>query len=398
MNRTNTLSAAFSLGLITALGGVSLAEAGGDPRVRVVEFPEESQQYMWVIFSGDGSTASLTSLPGNDVAVHVDRGDGWTLVHRAVGGGLLGQLLSFGVSHDGSVVGFTDYTNASLLEGVATTTVPRAWIGSDGGLDIGRLQGEVLSGDGRHVGVNGTISGEYSSKALVWNGDDQLLNLSSVLPQESIWYRVRDLSNDGSVAVFGSWYYGSLNNIRRFGSDKDVWVWEDGELVMIPQIEADYEVVMRASRISGNGEAVIGTAQGMWYDGFGEDGQLSDEELQYDLIRSPDRSWIWTRAAGTVEIANHDRFERVSVWDITDDGVTVLGSAAELDGGFGHFLWTRNDGFVMVDDLFMKLGISIDADYYSFYQLSSDGSKLMGVSNLDGQYSAITVTIPVKNP
>ena len=101
---------------------------------------------------------------------------------------------------------------------------------------------------------------------------------------------------------------------------------------------------------------------------------------------------------GTVEIENTDRFETISVWDITDDASTVLGLGSTADGAESqHFLWYSDDNrFLMIEDIFSKLGIVIDADWYYFSQISGDGSKLMGVLNRDGQSSVVIVTIPVR--
>ena len=78
--------------------------------------------------------------------------------------------------------------------------------------------------------------------------------------------------------------------------------------------------------------------------------------------------------------------------------MVIRGCGYSSDAGIRQFLWYSDDhGFVMIDDLFTKLGITIDADSYSFSHISSDGTKLLGVLNRDGQYSALIVTIPVRD-
>ena len=260
------------------------------------------------------------------------------------------------------------------------------------------MQGEVLSGDGQRVGVTGKPMDENYSDALLWDGESRFINLSWGLDQERRSYPMRGLSFDGTVAVFGAVYLAPLNNIRSFGSERDVWVWEDGELTMVPPIAADYEVVMRAAGISGDGQAVIGSVEGIWRPGFDDDDRVYDGSSHH-LIHSPQQAWIWTQETGTVEIADRARFEEVGVSDITHDASTVLGNGYSPDTGSRQFLWYRDGNqFVMIDDLFAKLGIVIDADSYSFFQISGDGSKLLGVSRLGEERSAIIVTIPVRKP
>ena len=161
---------------------------------------------------------------------------------------------------------------------------------------------------------------------------------------------------------------------------------------------ADYEVVMRAIAVSGNGQAVIGEAEGLWRRGFEGDEPIYDGP-SYELTRSSQHAWVWTQETRTIEIADRTRFEDIGVRDITHDASAVLGSGYSEDAGVQLFLWYRDDNqFVMIDDLFTKLGIVINADWYSFYRISGDGSKLLGTFRLDGQFSAIIVTIPVRKP
>jgi hypothetical protein len=393
MNRTKNLSAACSLGLIAALGSATLAEGADDPRVRVVELLGDSG-YPDIQFSDQGDTLVLTREASGGIELSVHRDQDWELVKRVIGGDVF-ALRTFGVSDDGTVIAETDFENVNLIEGLVTTVFPRSWYDSENGFTGWRLQGEVLSGDGLHVGVNGTPTDGFYTDAFLWDGESRFIDISRNLIQERRTYRVRGLSFDGTVGVFSADYQAPLNNIRSIGTERDVWVWEDGELTMVPRISASYEVVMRATEISGNGQAVLGSAEGLWHHGF-DDERIYDGE-SYDLIRSPWHSWVWTREGGTVEIEYPARFESIGVWDITDDATVVLGNGFSPDTGIQQFLWYRSENqFVMIDDLFTKLGITIDADWFTFTQISGDGSKLLGVLNRDRRYSALIVTIPVR--
>ena len=401
MNNTKKLTTVFALGLMAALGSTALAEGNGDPRVQVVELLGDSG-YPWIEFSGQGETLSLRreiadGSGGVGVELYAYHGQDWELIKR-VFGQFFFNLIPFGISDDGTTIAETNFENVTLIEGRTTTEFSKYWNDTQSGVSDWSLQGEALSGDGQRVGVIGTPTEDYYSDALLWDGESRFINLSWDLPQEKRSYLVRGLSFDGAVAVFNANYLAPLNNIRSLSTERDVWVWEDGELTMVPPLWASYEVVMRAIEISGNGQAVIGSAEGIWYDGFGDQIPITDEVMDYHTIQGPALAWIWTQETGTVEIADLDRFEDIAVWDITDDASTVLGSGYSSDAGIRQFLWYSDDhGFVMIDDLFTKLGITIDADSYSFSHISSDGSKLLGVLNRDGQYSALIVTIPVRD-
>ena len=123
---------------------------------------------------------------------------------------------------------------------------------------------------------------------------------------------------------------------------------------------------------------VIGYGNGIWLNPDYVPG--GDERYTID---GDVHSWIWTEMHGAAEIGDATRFSDVVVRDITDDANTVLGGAT-----------TRDGGFVRIDELFTLLGITIEADSLGLTQISGDGIKLMGVMELDGQRSALIVTIP----
>jgi len=166
-------------------------------------------------------------------------------------------------------------------------------------------------------------------------------------------------------------------------------VYEDGVMMDIPNLDLGFDLTSFVAAGSGNGEAIVGWSYGRW--------AFDPDDGDYTLNEGPGHAWIWTRATGTIEIADPNRFADVRTRDITDDAELVLGSAIGLDEEHHQILWYRTENqFVIIDELLYRLGITIDADWYSFDQISSDGSKLMGLSQRDGKYSALIVTIPVR--
>jgi WD40-like Beta Propeller Repeat len=388
MNISKNFTAALSLGLIATLGRVSLAEGSDDPRVRVVELPANSFDLGSMVFSGDGSTIAFVSDPFVSPEIFINTTDGWRLIYRYAGVGFDYPYVT-GLSEDGSVLAFSDGNISLVYQDGLFVQLPQVW--PDGpGIPVlsGRTFAAGVSGDGRVVGVNGRAGGNYNRHAvLIWDGDQQLINLRD---EEDDFTQNWEsgLSNDGGV-VFGSYErYESLNDIEQTNVSH-AWVHEDGVMMDIPNLDLGFDLTSFVAAGSGNGEAIVGWSYGRW--------AFDPDDGDYTLNEGPNHAWIWTRATGTVEIADPSRFADVRTRDITDDAELVLGSAIGLDEEYHQFLWYRQDNqFVMIDELLYRLGITIDADWYSFDQISSDGSKLMGLSQRDGKYSALIVTIPVR--
>jgi len=395
MNRTNTIAASCLLGISTTL---ALAGGGEAPQIRVIEFPQEHDDYVDVEFSGDGSSIAYTGEWNLSWDIYLHRGDQWKLVSRSINEVAPGPLL-FGLSDDGSKAVISDWSYTSVYQDGTTIFMPKSWY-ERGGVDgYGTtFYSGAISGDGSAVGYSPRPGDSDDNKpALVWRGE-RYAEVVLVDPEEDgVDYEIVSLSFDGLVAAVNARYQAPHNNIRSFFAHREAWIVSNDELLMVPPIDADYEVLMSATEVSGNGQAVIGYAYGVWREGFQDNRPILDE-LNDDLVFGPNRSWFWSHETGTIEIANPDRFESISTWDITDDASTVLGSGSSGDGPeLQQFLWFSEDNrFVMIDDLFTKLGIVIDADWYSFSQISGDGSKLMGILSRDDQHAAIIVTIPVR--
>jgi len=115
------------------------------------------------------------------------------------------------------------------------------------------------------------------------------------------------------------------------------------------------------------------------------------------LVRGPELSWIWTQASGTQQITS-PQFSEMTVVSINHDASIVLGWGELVDGTYDSFLWFRNGKALLLSELFHTLNISIDADSYSFNQISDDGTRLMGHASVNDVRHAIIVTIPDLTP
>jgi uncharacterized membrane protein len=83
-------------------------------------------------------------------------------------------------------------------------------------------------------------------------------------------------------------------------------------------------------------------------------------------------SWIWTPEFGTQHIGGAEGYKEVNARDISDDGQTVFGFV-----GAGQFLWTREGGFLLLDEYLESRGIEIDF-HFRAASISDDGTLLMG--------------------
>ena len=174
MKLSNTIAASISLGVLTAL-----VSAGGnqDPRVRLVYPPEGVGHVFNFYFSGDASVVIAQGFPGSEVQIYIDRGNGWVLNRRVLGGSNPGPW-PFGISSDGGVVGISDSSDVDLVLGQGMLTLPRIWEMASGDYALwGHIHGRCVSGDGQSVALVGLH--DDRTEALLWSGgDDELVNLN----------------------------------------------------------------------------------------------------------------------------------------------------------------------------------------------------------------------------
>lgn len=362
---------------MAALGSVSLAgEGAGDPRVRVIWPPEEAGPAANFYFSGDASVVVAQSFPGIEIQIHVDRGDGWVLKRRLFEISNIG-IWPFGLSLDGGVIGITNFMSTDLEIGQGTMTLPRIWEMASGQYAlIGQVYGASVSGDGQSVAATGRFDGRV--EALFWSESDGLVNLNRERDEPDTGFVPRAMSYDGQVIAGRGERFEPINDTQ-YAYVNHAWVYFDGTMMDIPELDFDFEVSNEVVGVSGDGLAVIGLAHGH-VTGQGFIG---------------DYSWIWTLEDGTVEIADPTRFESVSVIDINYDASIVLGSASFIGGELaGQFLWYPEAGFILLDELFERKGISIDAQYPTFREISEDGTKLMGTGSMDNRSVGLIVTLP----
>ncbi len=404
MNISKGIAMAFSLGLIATLGSVALAGGVGDSRVELIGFPAESLGAGNLTFTDDGELWLLHQWPAQDSVIYRYQDGEWVLIRREILTPLPG-IMPAGISSDGSVMVLTDAYRTEVVEGPAVSTLPRMWTYTvlDGGhaheeYVFGSVSGGAISGNGQVVTLSGRESGRYKTDSLVWMGSSELINISDGLPREEASYGAGLPSEDGSVIVFGTGLNDSTGESR-------IWVWEDGERTEIPRLDPMGEDFHELRAISADGRAVFGTDGGPDRGGLSYwAGPLVDpDDWSAQPMQNAATAWVWTQQSGTVPIIDRDRFLETSAMDINADGSVMLGFARPMrTNHWKQFLWFGDwfgdNEFVMVDDLFYSLGISIEADWYGFNAISGDGSKLTGYASIEGRYYAIIVTIPVRKP
>ncbi len=393
MKNTHNIAAVVSVGLMASLGGGAFAEGGGDPRVEMIEQPTETTEIGNFLFSDDGVVRLFHVYQGPNSDVYRYHDGQWALSRRELQTVVPG-ITPIGLSSDGSVMVLSDFLRTDVVVGNAVITMPRVWTytdETDGYSEFvsGSVTGVRISDDGQVVTLAGRESGRIYTDSLVWFGGSELVNISDGLPREDgISYGAGIPSADGSMIAFGSTGSGDIEGI---------WVWNDGVRVQVPRLDAGSNGGHELRAISANGQAVFGVDFGPARGGLWYDENLTEQNKWTQPRYHAATSWIWTQQDGIVPIMDSNRFHETSVWDINDDGSIALIEARPLGSNdWGRYLWYGGDDFVLIDDLLGTLGIPGSINGYSFWQISGDGSKLMGAEYHDGRIFAVTVEIPVR--
>ncbi len=403
MNISKSVVTGFSLGLMATLGGVSLAQGevgDSDIGVELIAFPAASPYAGNLTFTDDGELWLLHQWPAQDSVIYRYQDGQWVLIRREILTPLPG-IMPAGISSDGSVMVLTDSDRTEVIDGPAVLTLPRMWtytVEQNGHAHdeyvFGTIAGRAVSGDGQVVTLMGREPGRYKTDSLVWMGGSELINISDGLPREDASYGAGLPNEDGSVIVFGTGSNDSTN-------ESHVWVWQDGQRTEIPRLDPTSDASHAHRAISADGLMIFGVDDGPARGGLNYwSGPLVDpDDWWAQPTQSAQTAWVWTAQHGTVPIIDRSRFLETSVVDINADGSVMLGDARGIGSNdWEQFLWFGDNEFVLVDDLLYSLGIFIEADWYGFNAISDDGSKLTGLAYVDGQFSAIIVTIPVRKP
>ena len=401
MKITYTISTALVLGSALVSASAAVAEEAGVGSVELIPFPAESPEAGNLFFSGDGSTVVMNQFIAEATKVYVHRDGEWALAHRSLDQLILGPFPA-GVSEDGAIFCLSGEDGVTIRDGFTTISLPRSWRTYDDGhpdWNYGSgISAGSISSDSRVVTLAARTHDDHHTDALLWSGGEDLLLLSEGLPQDGISYGAGIVSDDGLVVAFKANYYGPINNVYYLGTDREVWVWSNGQTQQIEHLNPGYEVVMRLADVSGNGEMVVGSAQGLWYEGFRQPLTQPDPDGDgRDLVHGPKLSWTWTAAEGTRQITD-PRYAEMTATSVDQDASIVLGYGTLHDGTRDQFLWLRSGQVVRLSELLYTLNISIKADWFSFSDISDDGTKLMGHASVNGIYHAIIVTIPDLTP
>lgn len=177
-----------------------------------------------------------------------------------------------------------------------------------------------------------------------------------------------------------------------------MWVWTNGSLAHLPQLDPLSDEGREIRAISADGKMVFGNDEGAARGGlWGYWYNLSEAYDGARPLQHPSTAWVWSQKEGIVPIFDETRFLETSIWDINDEGTMALIEARPIGSNdWERYLWYGEDDFVLIDDLLATLGIPDSINGYSFWQISGDGSKLMGATYIDGRIFAVIVTIPVR--
>jgi len=398
MNTTHNMFASVSLGLMASMGGVALAEGGGDPRVEIIEQPAASNDIGNFVFSDDGELRLFHVYEHTDSDIYRYETGEWTLIRRELWAVVPG-ITPIDVSTDGSVLLMTDFGKTEVLSGRATFTMPKQWTYADtiGGHSHQRhVWGSVYAGhvssDGRVVTLRGVASDDHSpgSDSLVWAGGSDLVNISNGLPRgEGISYGAGVPNVDGSVVAFSQ---------HLADGDSNIWVWASGILTELPRLDPLSGEDRDLRAVSADGERIFGNDESDARGGFwGYWNHLNEAYDGSRPIQHPSTAWVWSQKDGIVPIFDEARFLETSIWDINDEGTMALIEARPIGSNdWERYLWYGEDNFVLIDDLLAPMGLPDYIRGFGFWQISGDGSKLMGATYIDNRIHAVTVEIPVR--
>lgn len=392
MKITHHISASLVLGSLLVVA--SPVFAGDEIGVELIELPGDSIDYASLYFSDDGELRLIQRFTSESRIWRKD-GESWELIRRDLS--LEGNFtLPSGLSGDGSVYGIYGIRQFELIDGSTTVLMPEYWYatqthnGHDSWLPVfGRVSGGDVSHDGKVVTLSGRGSDRSNSDSLIWTGGSELINISDGLPTDDVSYEAGVPNGDGTVVAFSS---------NDFSTEREIWVWQDGTLINIPTLHTDSTGNRCIRAVADDGHAVFGNEYGPLRGAISSEpiSAASDWAFPHSVQTT---AWMWTESAGTTEIIDRTRFLTTNITGIDANGTMALVRARRLQCNFSErYLWFGDDKFVLVDEVLHALNITIDADWYSLYEVSFDGTKLMGAAIIDGRQYGLVVTIPDLTP
>lgn len=398
MKITYNISAALVLGTLVSVALPLEAGEGGSAFVEFIPFPDEAGSWLNANFSDDGQLRLLHTYVQNNSDIYRYEDGEWTLIRRELWTPVPG-LTPMSVSLDGSVIVLTDFFRTDVLAGSSALTMPRTWSipeqhnGHSYDTRVwGTVRGGDVSRDGQIVTMSGWETDRHDGDSLVWMGGDDLVNISAPLPREDHSYAAGIPDADGSVIAFEA----------ETPTGIQIWVWEDDQLTQIPALDPDIEPRRSLWAVSADGQAVFGNDDGPRRGALGWGSEpLSEDTAWSSPSYRASTAWKWSQTDGIVEIIDRSRFLETTLIDTDANGDVALVRARPLGSNFARpYLWLGGNNFLLVDDILKAYGVSIEADFYGFNEISDDGTKLMGLAAVDGQtYShAIIVTIPDLTP
>lgn len=195
------------------------------------------------------------------------------------------------------------------------------------------LHGTALSGDGNVV-IGDTGWGGSPFRYRAWGtGGLEFLQV----PAET-WEgaSAAALSRNGDIVA------GSATH-RLLGNEQAVRWEKSGELIALNPLHAG-DVGSRAHLVTPDGTAIAGDV--------------------YSLSGSGVVPFLWNAADGFQQLGDPNESDRqILVQSLSEDGLLLAGSRHEVDGSFGQWYWTKEEGFQEIELAICDFGGELTEDY-----------------------------------
>lgn len=353
----------------------------GDDQIHIVDLPIELESSFIesVVYDNTGESIAMVAFAntvndGRGVLYQYELGE-WRIVAQdsdAVPVRWIG-----GIADSGSTIAFSNLGEAHRISGGGLERLPSSWVGADGEpVSDAWIFSTALSGDGQTVGVYGFDPAVGGDVPLVWRGGKTLESLEIGLPGSGIDSFITAMNHDGSVIAGQSVVAGQINNFKNYSQVRVPWVWRDGSLkyIDIPNTDGLDEVAYPRC-VSADGTTVAGSSS---------QPLIVRPHLASRLIANLNSNyamwdaWVWSEDEG-VTIISDPRFELMAVFDISANGHTLLiGCQSDSGNTTGFYFWTREEGFLNVEDHLRSRGLLGAEEYFQCHAISDDARTLMG--------------------
>jgi probable HAF family extracellular repeat protein len=274
-----------------------------------------------------------------------------------------------GVSADGSViVGWGSVSDSLSREAFR-------WTAGGGMVALGFLPGGSYS-EANDVSADGSVITGHSGgtgEAFRWTSDGGMVGLGGLASEDQGGSAAVGVSANGSVIVGRSASLPSGIEAFRWSSD--------GGMVGLCDLPGG-DFFSGATGVSGDGSVVVG-----W--------DYSDS-----LSLSGYEAFRWTAGGGMVGLGHLFSGETGEPTGVSADGSVIVGYSLSSD--YEAFRWTSDGGMERLWDVLLAAGVDPAADGWTgllaAYDISADGSTIVGNGYRNGNIEAFVAVIPFSSP